>query len=68
MICFLLFISNTWFACPSIRKFVKFDHVKPSLVQNFFRIQSIRVIPLHQFKDVIYEEQYKKCMGKIKKT
>jgi hypothetical protein len=37
-------------------------------MHNFFRIQSIGVIPLHQFKDVILEEQYKKCMGKIKKT
>jgi hypothetical protein len=44
------------------------DHVKPSLVDNFFRIQSIGMIPLNQFKEVILHEQYKKCKNKIKKT
>jgi hypothetical protein len=44
------------------------DHVKPSLVHNFFRIQSIDMIPLNQFKEVIPNEQYKKYENKIKKT
>ncbi len=44
------------------------DHVKPSLVHNFFRIQSIDMIPMNQFKEVIPDEQYKKCENKIKKT
>jgi hypothetical protein len=44
------------------------DHVKPSLVHNFFHIQSIDMIPMNQFKEVIPDEQYKKCENKIKKT
>lgn len=44
------------------------DHVKPSLVHNFFRIQSIGMIPLNQFKEVIHDEESKKCENKIKNT
>jgi hypothetical protein len=43
-------------------------HVKPSLVHDFFRIQSIDMIPLNQFKEVIPDEESKKCESKIKKT
>ncbi len=42
------------------------DHVKPSLVHDFFHIQSIEMIPLHKF-EVIPNTQYKKCENKIKK-
>jgi hypothetical protein len=68
MFCLWLYISNTWFTCASIHRYVEFDHVKPSLAHDFFHIQSIGMIPLHQFKDAIHEEQYKKCKNKIKKT
>jgi hypothetical protein len=44
------------------------DHVMPSLVHDFFHIQSIKMIPLHKFKEVILDAQYKKCENKIKKT
>jgi hypothetical protein len=44
------------------------DHVKLSLVHDFFHIQSIRMIPLNQFKEVILNEQYKKCNNQILKT
>jgi hypothetical protein len=44
------------------------DHVKPSLVHDFFRIQFIGMIPLHKFKEVIPNAQYKKWKNKIKKT
>ncbi len=44
------------------------DHVKASLVHDFFRIQSIEMIPLHKFKEVIPDAQYKKCEKKKKKT
>jgi hypothetical protein len=44
------------------------DHVKPSLVHDFFYIQSIKMIPFHKFKEVIPNVQYKKCENKIKKT
>jgi hypothetical protein len=37
------------------------DHVKPNLVHEFFRIQSIGIIPLEQFKEVLPIEVYKKC-------
>jgi hypothetical protein len=41
------------------------DHMKPSLVHDFFHIQSIEIIPLHKFKEVIPNAQYKKCENKI---
>jgi hypothetical protein len=44
------------------------DHVKSSLVHDFFHIQSIKMIPLHKFKEVISNVQYKKCKNKIKRT
>jgi hypothetical protein len=30
----------------------EFDHVKPNIVHECFRIQGIGIIPLKQFKDV----------------
>ncbi len=51
-----------------VRKLIEMDHVKPSLVHNFFHIQSIGMIPLNQFKEVIPNEQYKESENKIKKT
>jgi hypothetical protein len=47
---------------------IELDHVKPSLVHEFFQIQNIGMIPLHQFKEVIPEEQFKKCEAKTRKT
>jgi hypothetical protein len=47
---------------------IEMDHVKLSLIHNFFRIQSIEMIILHKFKEVIPNVQYKKCKNKIKKT
>ncbi len=41
--------------------FIKFDHVKPSLVHDSFHIQNIEMIPLVQFKDVIFFDVYKRC-------
>jgi hypothetical protein len=46
---------------------IKMGHMKPSLVHDFFRIQSIGMIPLNQFKEVIPDKKYKKCENKIKK-
>jgi hypothetical protein len=55
---------------------IEMDHVKPSLVHEFFRIQPIHeffriqpigMIPTHKFKEVIPNAQYKKCENKIKK-
>jgi hypothetical protein len=37
------------------------DHVKSSFVHDFFHIQSIGMILLHKFKEVILDVQYKKC-------
>jgi hypothetical protein len=36
------------------------DHVKQYLVHDFIHIQSIGMIPLHKFKEVIPNVQYKK--------
>jgi hypothetical protein len=47
---------------------IEMDHVKLSLIHNFFCIQSIEMIILHKFKEVITNAQYKKCKNKIKKT
>jgi len=47
---------------------VEFDHVKLSLVQEFFQIQGIGIIPLKQFKDVLPVGVYKKCESKSRKT
>jgi len=47
---------------------VKFDHVKPSLVHEFFCIQGIGIILLKQFKDVVPIDVYKKCESTSKKT
>jgi hypothetical protein len=49
-------------------KSIEFDHVKPSLVYEFFSIQSIGMIPLQQFKEVILEKQFKICKAKTQKT
>ncbi len=46
---------------------IKFDHVKPSLVHDFFYIQNIEMIPLVQFKDVIFLDVYKICKNKSQK-
>jgi hypothetical protein len=47
---------------------IEIDHMKSSLVHDFFRIQSIRMIPFHKFKEVIPDAQHKKCENKIKNT
>jgi hypothetical protein len=60
----ILLIFNIIFLCKSI----EMGHVKPSLVHDFFHIQSIRMIPLQNFKEVILDAQYKKCENKIKRT
>lgn len=39
---------------------IEMDHVNLSLVHDFFRIQSIEMIPFHKFKEVILDAQYKK--------
>jgi hypothetical protein len=57
-----LLMVNILFFCKSI------DHVKLSLVHDFFYIQSVKMIPFHKFKEVIPDAQYKKCDNKIKKT
>ncbi len=49
-------------------KSIEMDHMKTSLVHDFFHIQSIELIPLHKFKEVIPNVQYKKCENKFKKT
>ncbi len=51
-----------------IGRSIGMDHVKSSLVHDFFHIQSIKMIPLHKFKEVIPDVQYKKCKNKIKRT
>jgi hypothetical protein len=47
---------------------IKMDHMKPSLVHDFFYIQSIGMIPLHKFTEVILDAQYKKWKNGIKNT
>jgi len=47
---------------------IEMDHVKSSLVHDFFHIQSIRMVPVHKFKEVILDAQYKKCENEIKKN
>lgn len=51
-----------------IGKSIEMHHMKMSLVHDFFHIQSIKLIPLHKFKEVILDVQYKKCKNKLKKT
>jgi hypothetical protein len=34
-------------------RFVELDHVWPNVIHEFFRIQSIGIIPLKQFQDVL---------------
>lgn len=46
----------------------EFDHVKPSIVHECFRIQGFGIIPLKQFKDVFLAHMYKKCESKLRKT
>jgi hypothetical protein len=48
--------------------FIEFDHMKLTLVHDFFHIQSIGMIPLVQFKDVISPNVYKRCENKSNKT
>jgi hypothetical protein len=48
-------------------KSIEMDQVKPSPIHDFFSIESIRIIPLHKFKDIILDAQYKKWENKIKK-
>ncbi len=43
------------------------DHVKTSLVHDFLYIQNIKMIPLVQFKDVIFLDVYKRCENKFQK-
>ncbi len=49
-------------------KSIEFDHIKLSMVHDFFHTQSIGVIPLVQFKDVINLDVYKRCENKSRKT
>jgi hypothetical protein len=39
---------------------MELDHIKPSLIHEFFIIQSIGIIPLEQFKEVLLIGVYKK--------
>jgi len=47
---------------------VDFDHVKPSLVHDFFWIKSIGKIQLEQFQNVLLVDVYKKCQNKSRKN
>jgi hypothetical protein len=47
---------------------MELDHVKPNLVHELFWIQSIGIIPLEQFKEVLLAKVYKKCQSKSYKT
>lgn len=47
---------------------MEFDHIKLSLVHDFFRIYSIGKIPLEKFQNVLPMDVYKKCQNKSKKT
>ncbi len=47
---------------------IEMDHMQPSLVHDFFHVQSIRMIPFHKFEEVVPNVQYKKCKNKFKKT
>jgi hypothetical protein len=40
---------------------MQLDHIKPSLVHEFFKIQLLGIIPLEQSKEVLLVEVYKKC-------
>jgi len=60
----VLLIFNIIFLCKSN----EMDHMKLSLVRDFFYIQSIKMIPLHKFKEVILDAQYKKNENKINKS
>jgi hypothetical protein len=51
-----------------LAKSIEMDHVKPSLVHDFFCIQFIEMMPFHKFKEAILDAQYKKCENEIKKT
>jgi hypothetical protein len=46
---------------------IEFDHIKPSLVNDFFYIHNINMIPLIRFKDVINLDVYKRCEIKSRK-
>lgn len=54
------------FSCKSIEMSIEMDHMKPPLIHEFFCIQSIELIPLQKFKEVILDAQYKKCKNNIK--
>jgi hypothetical protein len=47
---------------------MELDHVKPRLVHEFFKIQSIGIIPLEEFKEMLPAKVYKKCQSKSSKT
>jgi hypothetical protein len=47
---------------------MEYDHVQPSLVHEFFHIQSIGNIPLKQFQIVLLVDIFKKCQNKSYKT
>jgi hypothetical protein len=49
-------------------RFVELDHVWPNVIHEFFRIQSIGIIPLKQFQDVLPMDVYKRCQNKSQKT
>ncbi len=64
-----IFVHWSWSSISILLKpprSVEFDHIKPSLVHDFFCIQSINMIPFVQFKDVVNPYVYKRCENKLK--
>ncbi len=49
-------------------KYVELDHVRPNLIHEFFQINSIGIIPLEKFQEVLLANVYKKCQSKSWKT
>jgi hypothetical protein len=47
---------------------VELDRVWPSFMHEFFWIQSIGIIPLEQFQEVLPTYVYKRCQSKFRKT
>ncbi len=49
-------------------KSMELNHVQSNLIHEFFQIQSIGIIPLEQFQDVLTMDVYKRCQSKSWKT
>jgi len=47
---------------------MELNHVQPSPIHEFCRIQSIGIIPLEQFQEVLPIDVYKRCQSKSCKT